>query len=43
MALPVPEPAVKAGTLIITTGVQNILVTGSANTTGVVIGNGLPN
>ncbi len=43
MALPVPEPAVSAGTLITKTGDQKILVTGSANTVGVVIGNGTPN
>jgi len=40
MANPTPEPAVSAGTLIVTSGTQNILVTGSANTTGIVIGQG---
>ncbi len=40
MANPVPEPAVNAGTLINTTGDQNILITGSANTVGIVIGQG---
>ncbi len=40
MAAPTPEPPVSTGTLINKTGVQSILVTGSANTTGIVIGNG---
>lgn len=42
MAAPVPEPAVKAGTLIITTGDKSILETVSGNTVGIVIGQGFP-
>ncbi len=41
MANPVPEPAVSAGTLINTSGVQSILEKVSANTVGIVIGNGM--
>lgn len=40
MANPVPEPAVSKGTLIVTDGDKNILETVSANTVGIVIGNG---
>jgi hypothetical protein len=39
MANPVPEPAVKAGILIVTDGDKNILETVSGNTVGIVIGN----
>ncbi len=40
MAAPTPVPVESAGTLINKSGIQSILITNSANTTGVVIGNG---
>ncbi len=43
MAAPTPVPVVAVGTLIIKTGIKNILETVSGNTVGIVIENGSRN